>query len=78
MIENLAVALSQQEEAKVPPEYVLFQFCREFHKLPHEVKEMSPAQYELWTEFMRVEGKAAKIKNEREKQRKLMSSITQQ
>lgn len=74
MVEELAITLAQ-EQAKVPHEYVLFQFCREFHKLPHEVKEMSPAQYELWTEFMRVEGKAATIKKERERQRALLSTV---
>lgn len=73
MIEQLTTALLQ-ERGLVPNEYVLFQFCREFHKLPHEVKDMRPSQYDLWTEFMRVEGKAAKIRDEREKQRQLLST----
>lgn len=53
------------KEGLVPSEYALFQFCRMFHKLPHEVREMPPSQYELWRNFLIAERDADTIREER-------------
>lgn len=65
-----------QERGLVPPEYVLFQFCREFKKLPHEVQDMPPAQFALWLDFLRAEAKAGTIREERARQKQLVKSLT--
>ena len=59
MAEQLESALDTTiGPAHVPAEYILFQLCREFGKLPHELDQMSVADRELFLSFMRAEGAA--------------------
>jgi hypothetical protein len=54
-------------EPKVTHDYVLFQFCRAFHKLPHEIEEMPLSTYQRFCGYMTAEGEADKIRKNREK-----------
>lgn len=52
--------------ATVPREYVIFQFCREFHCLPQDLDDMDEATLQMFLGFMRAEGRADEAKRRRQ------------
>ena len=66
--EKVATIL-KAEGSRVPPEFALYRFCREFHCLPQEVMNMDDALYDLFYEFMLKEENAGTIANKRAQQR---------
>jgi hypothetical protein len=51
-----------------PVEYLLFQFCREFHCLPQDVHEMEDPWYDLFCSFMREQQDSDMLEEHRRKQ----------